>query len=319
LSEENKVKKLIWLAVVPLLVGTVVADLVVNQNLGTLAPGTTRLTGNTTGYPNNADKYDGPGLPTYTENGPEYVYQFALTGTMFLSIPTQYQVGAPDHDQWVLNTLVTTFDGTYNRATALGCVDETGSFAGAYGAGTYYLSVDGYNLAVGAYDFDFKVESPPPPPPATDLGFIGDFGPDPDLVVNGNIPASTVHWYKFTTAGATGTAYLQIDTEGSALAPSNDTELGLYDSLGLMIDNDDDDGSGNLSLLRWGSAGADGDLAAGTYYLAVGGFNTNFANAFNVTSTSSNIGPYKVNFSTNIPEPASLALLALVGLALRRR
>ncbi|MEL7376804.1 MAG: hypothetical protein AAFN65_07595, partial [Bacteroidota bacterium] len=55
-----------------------------------------------------------------------------------------------------------------------------------------------------------------------------------------------------------------------------------YDSDGNLIDNDDDGGSGLLSSLS--AVG----LSAGTYYLAIGEFNTNFGGAnFNVTGSDS--------------------------------
>jgi hypothetical protein len=288
--------------VIPLLAATALADLLVNQDLGTLFAGTIRLSGDTTGYPNNADKYDGLGMPTYTENGPEYVYQFTLTSTMQLSIPTQYQSGAPDNDQFILNRRTTVFDGVYNRAVGgVGFVDETGSFR-AYGPGTYYLSVDGYNGAAGAYDFDFMAVdySATPPSVQADLGAIDDIGSDPDVVVSGNLPASTIRWYKFSVSDIWDPGYLQIDTEGTMLTPSNDTEIALYDEVGNFLVTDDDGGSGLLSMMRFGAGQNHGAfLGAGTYYLAVGGFNSTFANAFNATSTSGNTGTYYVNFSAN--------------------
>ena len=63
-----------------------------------------------------------------------------------------------------------------------------------------------------------------------------------------------------------------------------------------------------------------GDIPAGTYYLAVGTFNTVFNDNFDVTSDSADTGTIVVNgISTAVPEPTSLALLGLGGLALIRR
>ncbi len=299
-------KKLVWL-VIPLFAGTALADLGVNQDLGTLAPGTIRLTGDTTGFPNNADRYDGIGMPTYTESGPEYVYQFTLTSPMQLSIPTRYQLGAPDNDQFILNSLMTTFDGTYQRAGGgIGFVDETGSFR-AYGAGTYYLSVDGYNGAAGTYDFDLAAADYNVNPPSlqADLGAISDIGVDPDVVAYGDLSAAAIHWYEFSVGDIAAPYYLQIDTEGTQLTPTNDTEIALYDALGNFLVADDDSGSGNLSMMRLGDGQNHGALlGAGTYYLAIGGYNSTFANGFGATSTSSYIGAYTLNFSTNLSQPA---------------
>lgn len=61
----------------------------------------------------------------------------------------------------------------------------------------------------------------------------------------------------------------RLDTNGS----DYDTELGLYDSVGNLIANDDDGGNGVQSLIN------PGVLAPGSYYLLVGGYNSSFANS----------------------------------------
>jgi len=112
------------------------------------------------------------------------------------------------------------------------------------------------------------------------------------------------------------------------LVSTNDTEIGLYDSNGKLIANDDDDGSSFLSLLSFGLGGADGDLSAGTYYLAAGGWNTSFADFFDANSVSTKTGTIQINFDTNatadaVPEPLTCLLFGgsvLAGLGrLRRR
>ena len=127
------------------------------------------------------------------------------------------------------------------------------------------------------------------------------------------LAAGEVQFYSFVASGGA----LTIDTEGSSLATSNDTELGLYDSNGVLVDTDDDGGTSLLSLLTF----APGELTAGeTYYLAAGAFNTTYGGAFNATSTSTNTGTLVINgVSLAVPEPTSLALLGLGGLAALRR
>ncbi|MCK4341551.1 MAG: choice-of-anchor J domain-containing protein [Phycisphaerae bacterium] len=146
-----------------LIAAPALADLTVGQNLGTLGAGTISLTGDTSGLLNNCDYYDGPVGAPFLESGPEYVYQFTLASTMIIEINQNLTV-APDHDHFLLDSLVTTWDGTYNRSNnSLGFVDESG-LLGQFDAGTYFLSVDGYNGDEGAYDFDLILAEPPEPP-----------------------------------------------------------------------------------------------------------------------------------------------------------
>jgi hypothetical protein len=83
------------------------------------------------------------------------------------------------------------------------------------------------------------------------------------------------------------TSYLDIVTEPFI---TFDSEIGLYDSLGKRITNDDDDGPDRGSMLTFGAItpersypagalpgnGREGPLAAGTYYVAVAAFNATF-------------------------------------------
>jgi MYXO-CTERM domain-containing protein len=166
------------------------------------------------------------------------------------------------------------------------------------------------------------------PPPATSLGVIGPGMTMTTGALGGN---GEIDWYSFTIGGITGGAgdFLTIDTFGSTLmggsfGNGNDSEIGLYSSSGALIaTNDDFDfGGGNLlSFLGFGAGQSGGDLAAGTYYLAVGGFNTTFGPGFGVTSDSPVNGNYKLTITTNVPAPGALALVGmavLVGVRRRR-
>jgi hypothetical protein len=139
-----------------------------------------------------------------------------------------------------------------------------------------------------------------------------------------------VKWVKFTLSAPIDLAlnsFLDIDTEGSLLSGTNDTEIGLYSSTGNLIATDDNDGSGNFSQLTFGLAcparpavngtlfpaqpglvydGRDGSvLPAGTYYIAYGGFDTTFnPAAWSVTSTSLQVGSITMNINKGMVTPA---------------
>lgn len=144
----------------------------------------------------------------------------------------------------------------------------------------------------------------PPTPPAT-LGTFGPFGTQATFTTQSHNDGGAVRWYKvILSEPINGTRFLDIDTETSALTPDNDLEIALYDSNGTMLVTDDDDGNAFMSQLSFGPGGGsrtaegtgvayngrDGSLAAGTYYLAVGGFNSIFTNGFTVTSDSVDTG-----------------------------
>ncbi len=141
---------------------------------------------------------------------------------------------------------------------------------------------------------------PPPPPPATSVVL------DPAGSVMGSLGAGEVLFYEFDFDGTTGT----VDSFGTSF----DTELGLYNASGVLVDSNDDTAPGLQSQIV-----LDG-LAAGTYYLAFGGFNTTFGAAdFAATSASTtNFGDFVIN-GIAVPEPTSLALLGMGGLAMLRR
>ncbi len=165
-------------------------------------------------------------------------------------------------------------------------------------------------------NFDFYDFVPAGPPAST---YVGD---NPTGSASDPLNAAEVTWYSFDVSGGAGANPWSIDTFGSTNTggsfADDDTEIGLFDSAGnLIASNDDADfGAGILtSILDDVSVGA---LADGTYYVAVGSFNTVYGPGFDATSTSTATGTNVVNFNF-VPAPASAALLGLGGLAAIRR
>lgn len=170
-----------------------------------------------------------------------------------------------------------------------------------------------------------------PPPPATDLGSIA---PTNGYITHKDpLVAGGINWYKFTTTGAISSPnWLIGETLGSMLTggtTANDTEIALFDSTGtLLVSNDDIAFPANPESRIWvgatppaqtpaGGTAGPASLAAGTYYVAVGGYNSAFASGFSASSTSLETGSLVVTLRT--PEPATMALLVFGSLALVRR
>ncbi|WP_296385188.1 choice-of-anchor J domain-containing protein [Winogradskyella sp.] len=92
---------------------------------------------------------------------------------------------------------------------------------------------------------------------------------------------------------------ITVDTESTT---GVDTEIGLYDAFGNLIDSNDDGGTGSLSLLT------ELGLPVGTYYIAAGAFNIDFASNFGATSSdTTDSGTLYINASTpNLPDYVNL-------------
>jgi hypothetical protein len=177
---------------------------------------------------------------------------------------------------------------------------------------------------------------PAVPPASENLGIIGTTTPGVEAVVTRTYTvsdASEISWYSFAIndeVNDTNTFYLDIDTEGSApgivpdLSIIADTLIGLYSNTGVLVGSDDDGGSDSRSALTFGSTfpvrppvptgdsapgvdrdGRDGPLLAGTYYLCVATFLTNFDDFEFYVSPPIGLpeinGIRVVNLRTNLP------------------
>lgn len=118
--------------------------------------------------------------------------------------------------------------------------------------------------------------------------------------------------------GTDGTLDIWTEFEDVYTGANLDSEIALFDANGILIDTNDDGGPGGG--LYSGLSGL--NLTAGDYTLIVAGFDSTFADGFDVTPGAST-GDYRVSLSfTAIPEPSMLAALGLMSLgccAARRR
>jgi len=187
---------------------------------------------------------------------------------------------------------VTSGDNTYSFAVST--ATTAGVFALPYTVADLELRSSGGNISL-------------PVQGVTDLGTLTL--PQTLTSADITIPAATITWFKFTIPSVSvGDAdWLDIVTNATLAGGTftADTHMGLFNSAGALATGssatsvDDDDGPAARSALTYGLAsptrangdgpvhnGRDGSLAAGTYYLAVGGYSSAFAAGFSATSTS---------------------------------
>ncbi|MFA6046012.1 MAG: hypothetical protein WC718_13600 [Phycisphaerales bacterium] len=145
-----------------------------------------------------------------------------------------------------------------------------------------------------------------PPPVAINLGAISDTQP----ATNSTLNPSTTKWYTFTLNGdATDDSlqFLDADSEGSAA----NVAMGLFDSVGTLIGSDDNSGSGTNAQLSFGIGrraavgdglqydGRNGELVAGTYYIAVAPAGSTFGSGFTSNASANAGGAFTLNLRTN--------------------
>lgn len=160
--------------------------------------------------------------------------------------------------------------------------------AGPAGANSDFIGIDAFHVSDPSDPLP-EPNPPPPPPTAANTVVGGSLTDTLDLI-------GQIKWYTFNHSGGP----FSVDTNGSTLLGGNDTELGLYDASGNLVASDDDSGDGFLSLISLP------DLAAGQYYLAVGGWNMIFGPSdWNVTANgaSGDTGTFVINglsFAPNV-------------------
>lgn len=193
----------------------------------------------------------------------------------------------------------------------------TGFFDTAYTAPTngalYFLMAQAFNDSGATWNnVSITLGDGSIAPPAATPAVLGGSTSAP-------LAASQVLWYSFNYSGS---GAIDLNTTGSSLSAnsggfSDDTEMALYSAAGALIETNDDIDFTN-GVYTSGLSYTSGELVAGTYYVAVTGFNGAFNSSFGVTSTSISTGTIVLN-GLSVPEPTSMAILGAMGTLARRR
>ena len=168
------------------------------------------------------------------------------------------------------------------------------------------ITPTGGTATQGGFQISLQGDIQAAAPANTDLGALSD-SPAP---VSDSVDASSVKWYSFTLNGdATDAAlqFLDLDSEGSAA----DVSFAIFDSSGTLIDTDDNSGSGANAQMSFGVGrraavgdgqqydGRNGELIAGTYFVAVAPGGSTFGSGFTANASANPAGAFTLNFQTN--------------------
>ncbi len=184
-------------------------------------------------------------------------------------------------------------DGTNGDVTPGDNIFSFTATAATAGSFTIPLTVTDAQARTGNGSINIQVNS------LTNLGALTL--PSNTATPSFDLAQGEVRWFRFDIPEVNNANERWLDIWSTGESPFDDTEIGLYDSAGNRIANDDQDGADNFSALSFGLTapvrpavgngtafnGRDGGLAAGTHYLAIGMWpDTAFgASNFAVTST----------------------------------
>ena len=211
-----------------------------------------------------------------------------------------------------INGDATANDGIYSANFTLAANAATGTF-------TPTFAITDGQARSGAGSFAAVTVNAPATPPVV-VENLGNFSLPAAVSRTFDLPATGIAWYSFTltspVSSGAGT-FLDIDTVGSAGCV--DTEIALFsaNNCGSFITTDDDSGPGFTSQLSFGAGsrfapaqgtcGSSGipyaggaTLAPGTYYVAVGMFNSTFAAPYSATSTGPAAPGVKLNIRSSV-------------------
>lgn len=206
-------------------------------------------------------------------------------------VPATYNSDSGNNDEYQAEIGSALSGGNYYYASRFrydGGVFAYGGITPGSSGGNFW---DGTNFVSGQLDV-----LPPPPTTSATLNISGCNASDSFNVAYASATDNVV-WVELVYDG--NCSEITVDTETSS---GIDTEIALYDAFGNVLGSDDDGGTGSLSSLTFQG------LAAGTYYVVAGAFNTTFASNFNAsTSDTADAGTLYINASTpNIPDYVNL-------------
>ena len=177
--------------------------------------------------------------------------------------------------------------------------------------GTYFLAAGAYNTVFNQGGFDAVAPAGTSESITLNVG-AGPFDPDAEIsaTATGAVSSGAI-WFVLEVTepvlelvgetperaiflGTISAGLLSVDTAGSAV---RDTELGVFNSSGELLDSNDDSVLDLQSVLS-------GELQAGTYFIAAGAWNASFGSNFEATAPA-NQPSVTVNVRRGAFDPAA--------------
>ncbi|MFT3686800.1 MAG: hypothetical protein QM783_18075 [Phycisphaerales bacterium] len=179
-------------------------------------------------------------------------------------------------------------DGIYSYQYVI----PTGAAGGNYTVPVTVADAQGRSSSVSITGYVFNPE---------DLGTLVD---GTATTVSVSVAPAEVKWYRATISDCSVAAHRNLLVTTANSTNGGDSEIGFYDNGGTLVATNDD-AVGLFSRLTFGYQGTSGDVGPGTYFIAVGSYNTAFGNGFSAVSAATATNTFQLDLLQNNSFPAT--------------